>query len=149
MEEKSSYDALESFSNGVKFYLSQKGVRDYTKFKAHISHDKFVIYEWNYPFDKPKPDEIPLTPIPPKIKIQAPKVHDFGYIIVIGPAGKDPPFYKTTIYDIRFDFEIKLEQISIQLTMFQNMQTEFHPLHDDIICNIGKLIYGLIRKLFK
>src|SRR5829696_342610 len=77
-------------------------------------------------------------PIVPKDIIRSPKTHDFDYTIVIGPSGKDST-YKTTIYEIKFPFEIKLEHITIQLTMFQNMQKEFHPFHDDIVCNIGKI----------
>ena len=156
MELSSSHDALESFKTGVKQYLSQKGVKDFSKFKAHISYDKFVIFEWNYPTDipKPKPEDITQIPIPKKPNFNRNNIKNYDYRIVIGPAGKDNQgkeiTYKTTTYEIKFDdlqssatgrpnIELDLNKISIQVSMFQNMSKVFHPLHDDITCNIGNL----------
>ncbi len=129
-----SLSALQSYKEGIHDYLTQNKINDHSKFDATIKYDRLDIHQWDYPVDKPK--NVALKPRVPSTQETA--ATTYNYIIFIGTSERDLK-YKTTNYEIKLRAPVKLEQVSIQITPFQNMMMRFHPLHDDLICNISTL----------
>src|SRR5829696_9248568 len=134
-----SHEVLLSYIEGLKVYLSMKGINDFTKFDSAIIEDKFTITKWDYPpnVEKPTLQQIPQVPnVYARSKVTKPITL---YYIIDLPKAMGNNFYVVNTYKIKLDNGIRVEnqnQISIQITVYQNAITN---ITDDVVGNIRRI----------
>jgi hypothetical protein len=123
--------ALESYIGGIKVYLQQKGVTDFTKFEVSLHKDKLRYMKWDYStIEKPTLEQmLLLSPPPDKVKTTT----TLYYILEIGSEEKTS--YKSHMYNIPLPFVVEdINQISMQITIYQSAIGQ--NLYDDLYSNI-------------